>query len=232
MHFTDALPLPRSVTKTIYDIANEDPKYTTQISYIDTVMLDSDMKRLLPLTAMYAPNKEWEGKKTEMNEIAEKVLKNHMFEKLYRCDELRSMVDMPILSVNGKMWTVSVNKNDFPCFESADDAAPKKACIIKCDILARNGIVHELDTLLLFEAAETRPPSEFGGSFPSDSATGTGGGSPESTPTVFQRPTPKAPAAAPKSNESSSATATNTVSSFSVVLAAGLALVANAAILV
>jgi Fasciclin domain len=210
VHFTDALPLPRSVTHSIYDIANEDPRYTTQITYIDTVYLDSDMKRLLPLTALYAPNEEWEGKKTEMEEIAKKVLKSHMFEKLYWCDRLRNETN--VTSLNGQNWLVSVNDDNFPCFEPLDAtgvvAAPLKTCITKCDILARNGIVHELDTLMMYEAAETRSPSEFIGSAPN----ATDLDIPAGQPTVFKRPTSSgatAPASAPdiepESTEKSSA---------------------------
>lgn len=190
------------MTRTIYDIANEDPQFSTQISYIDNVYLDADMKRLLPLTALYAPNPEWEGKKTKMEEIAKNVLENHLFEKLYWCNTLRNMTGTTITSLNKKNWNISVNSGNFPCFDTleiVESGAPKRACITKCDILARNGIVHELDTVLLFEAAETRPPSEFAGDFPSDSGTGGAGGGNKapSPPTVFQRPTPNSPAKAP-----------------------------------
>jgi hypothetical protein len=185
------------VTHTVYDIANEDPKFSTQIAYIDTVYLDTDIKRLLPLTALYAPNEEWEGKKTKLEEIAKNVLESHLFDDLLWCDRLRELAGTTVTSLNEKQWTITINSDNFPCFETTETVvvgAVKSACITKCDILARNGVVHEMDTLLLFEAAETRSPSEFVGDFPSDS--GSGGGAPK-PPSVFQRPVPVTPGSAP-----------------------------------
>jgi Fasciclin domain len=223
VHFTDALPLPRSVTKTIYDIANEDPKFSTQIAYIDSVLLDSDMRRLLPLTALYAPNEQWEGKATKMQEIAKNVLKNHMFGKLYWCDELRQLAEdeIAVTSLNDKVWNITINEDNFPCFDTlevSDKGKPLRACITQCDILARNGIVHELDTLMLFEAAETRPPSTAFA--PTASA--------PRTPTVYQRPTTTTnakPASAPAAaSAKSGAPATFTYSFISLFLLLGFAL--------
>jgi hypothetical protein len=200
VHFVTQVPLPRSVTRTVYDIAKEDPKFSTQISYIDTVRLAADMKRLLPLTAFYAPNAEWEGKVTRIEDIAKTVLESHMFEKLLWCDTIRSMKGSAITSLNNRTWEISINDAGFPCFDTyeEEDGQTKRACITKCDIIARNGIVHELDTLLLFNAAETRPPSSFTGSFPT-----AGTPAAPSPPTVFQRPSQSSltnddtPAAAP-----------------------------------
>jgi ethanolamine utilization microcompartment shell protein EutS len=185
LHFITELPLPRSVTHTVYDIAKEDPNFSTQISYIDYLQLDGDMKRLLPLTTFYVPNPEWEGVVTKIEEIAKTVLESHIFETLLWCDTLRDMVGngTSATSYNNETWTLSINQDGFPCFDTYGkaDGQMRKACISKCDIIARNGIVHELDTLLLFDAADTRPPSQFVDNVPRPPSA-------PSPPTVFQRP--------------------------------------------
>lgn len=173
VHLSNGVPLPVSVTHTIYDIANENPEFSTQITYIDTVQLQNDMKRLLPLTALYAPNSEWEGKKTKIQSIAKKVLKSHMLKELWWCDTLRGMVGDQVFTLNEQAWNVSLNDANMPCFEAANPADgddPGMACITKCDILARNGIVHEMDTMMLYETPETREPSPFDDPVPTPAA--------------------------------------------------------------
>jgi hypothetical protein len=196
VHFTTEVPLPISVTHTVYDIAKVDPKFTTHIIYIDSVQLDTDMKRLLPLTSLYAPNDAWKNKKTDMLDIADKVLKNHMFEKLLWCDKLLSMAESKetITSLNERVWNVTKNDKNMPCLETPEEGTGKilRACVTKCDILARNGIVHELDAALFFENPETRAPSDVdvgSGVSPTD-----GGGSSSGPPPsdVYQRPVPPA----------------------------------------
>jgi hypothetical protein len=203
LHFITELPLPRSVTHTVYDIAKENPNFSTQISYIDYLRLDSDMKRLLPLTTFYVPNTEWEGIATNIEEIAKTLLESHIFETLLWCDTLRDMVGNGtslVTSYNNQTWTLSINEAGFPCFDTyaEADGQMNKACISKCDIIARNGIVHELDHLLLYDPAATRPPSQFVGNVPRPPSA-------PSPPTVFQRPSDSSltandsPASAPSS---------------------------------
>ena len=188
VHFITQVPLPISVTHTVYDIAKEDPQFSTHVSYIDTVRLDADMKRLLPLTTLFAPNDAFEGKVTKMEEIADKVLKNHIFEKLLWCDtilEIAASNSSNFTSLNGQTWNVSKGSNGLPCFDTYADVGGKvkRACIKKCDILARNGIVHELDDILLYDPSETRPPSAFGDNFPTENTPVA-----PAAPTIFQRP--------------------------------------------
>jgi uncharacterized surface protein with fasciclin (FAS1) repeats len=198
VHFITQVPLPRSVTKTVYDIANEDPRFTTHVSYIDNVKLAADMKRLLPLTTFFVPNEAFEGKITKIEDIGDVLLKNHIFETLLWCDDIITMAGSTVYSLNNQSWTVSLGSSGLPCFDTykGDDGTMMKSCITKCDVLARNGIVHELDELLLIDPAETRPPSAFGNEFPSGNLPVA-----PAAPTVFQRPSDSsinAPEASPK----------------------------------
>jgi len=179
VHFATELPLPISVTHTVYDIAKENPKFSTQILYIDTVRLATDMKRLSPMTALYAPNEDWENVVTPMTEIAETVLKNHMFKELLWCEDLVAMAGTEMVtSLNNQNWTISVNDGGFPCFDAAVAAeGTQRACITKCDVLVRNGLVHELDYRMEYVDAATAAPDNG-----APTGTGTDNGS------VFQRP--------------------------------------------
>jgi Fasciclin domain len=148
------------VTHTVYDIAAENANFSTQILLIDTVFLTQSMKQLLPLTAMYAPNSDWENKVVKLEDISKVVLENMLIEGLMWCSKLRELAGQKVESHNGQTWRVTLNEADMPCFETAQVAGGEiyKACITKCDILARNGIVHELDSLILFEDPETLGP--------------------------------------------------------------------------
>jgi hypothetical protein len=194
VHLTTEVPLPISVTHTVYDIAKVDPKFTTHILYIDSVQLDTDMKRLLPLTSLYAPNDAWKNKKTDMLDIADKVLKNHMFEKLLWCDKLLSMAETKegITSLNERFWNVTKNEKNMPCLETTVEGTGNilRACVTKCDTLARNGIVHELDAALFFENPETRAPSDVDIGSDVSPTDGSNSGPPPSD--VYQRPVPPA----------------------------------------
>jgi hypothetical protein len=119
------------------------------------------MKRLSPLTVFFAPNDAFENKVIKITEISGTLLENHIFKDLLWCEKLVGMAGQRIESHNGQTWLVSVNAAGFPCFDTivAKGGSALKACITECDILARNGIVHELDTVLIYESLDTRPPS-------------------------------------------------------------------------
>jgi hypothetical protein len=181
MHFVTILPVPRSVTHTVYDFANEDPNYSGQIGLIDSVFLTQNMKRLLPLTAMYAPNEKWDNIKIAMADISKVMLENHLIENLAWCKDLVAAEGTKVDTLNGQLWEVSVNEDGKPCFESKIPGGPSfKSCVVVCDILARNGIVHYLDNVMVFETPETFAPR--GPSVPTFSR--------PSVPTYFNDPSP------------------------------------------
>ncbi|GKY93565.1 hypothetical protein MPSEU_000323900 [Mayamaea pseudoterrestris] len=160
MHFTDKVPLPFSMTNTVYEIARRLGNYSAQLNLIDSVFLSSDMNRLSPLTAFYAADDQWMNKQIDLTDISTGVLENHIFKELLWCDVLISKEGQQIESHNGRYWLVSVNEENMPCLDTvtADDEKTR-SCVTKCDILARNGIVHEVDTIILFEGMTTRGPS-------------------------------------------------------------------------
>jgi hypothetical protein len=184
VHFTEAVPLPKSMTWTVYDFAKNDDSFQTQITMIDAVFLATDMKQLSPLTVLFAPDDKWGNLAIPMEEISRTVLENMVFKSLLWCDTLRALKGQFAESHNQKYWSITINDDNMPCFQFSTVKAsngtlvdPKtkgagmyQSCITECDILARNGIVHHIDTVLLFEAAQTVPPKLDGARLP-----GTGG---------------------------------------------------------
>lgn len=79
---------------------------------------------------------------------------------LWRCRKLRELEGQRVESLNEQTWTISLYEDSIPCFDTAQVMGGEfyKACITKCDILARSGIVHELDSILLFGNPETLGP--------------------------------------------------------------------------
>ena len=161
VHFVTEVPQPRSVSHNVYDIGKEREEFKIHITYIDSLFLAEDLKRLLPLTVFYAPNEAFEGKVFEITEVSESLLENMVFKELLWCERLVKMAGERVESHNGQTWLISVNEAGFPCFDTIEvfGGAAKKACVTHCDILARNGIVHELDTVMVYDVPETRPPS-------------------------------------------------------------------------
>ena len=181
MHFITVLPVPKSVTHTVYDIAAEMEDYSGQITLIDTVFLKQDMRRLLPLTAMYAPNSDWNNKLIKLEDISKVILENHLIENLAWCEDLVALSGTKIDTLNGQLWSVSVNEDGKPCFDTKVPGGESyKSCVVECDILARNGIVHLLDKVMLFETPETLGPQAP--TVPTMSR--------PSTPTYFAQPSP------------------------------------------
>lgn len=187
LHFTSVVPRPESVTKTCWTIAKENPKFSIHTGYLESLFLDEDINRLLPLTTFYAPDEAFEGKLFDILEMSDTLLENFVFKELLWCEKLRELAanDERIESHNGRTWKISVNEEGFPCFDTIryiGDFA-ERSCITKCDVLVRNGIMHELDSLLVFETVETAPPHP-----PIAPTTGDLVGAPGSTPTTWSRP--------------------------------------------
>ena len=158
-HFITTLPVPKSFTHSVYDIAAEMPDYSGQITLIDTVFLKQDMRRLLPLTAMFAPNSDWENKIIAIEDISKIMLENHLIEDVAWCEDLVAMDGQVITTLNKQVWTVTVNEGGKPCFNAKVPGGESyTSCVVECDILANNGIVHLLDQVMLTETPETLNP--------------------------------------------------------------------------
>jgi hypothetical protein len=150
------------MTESVYDIATLINNFTTQVALIDGVFLREDMRRLSPMTALFATNDGWANKVISLDDISKSVLENMIFEDLLWCEVLRNKAASRtnIESLNGQSWVVTVNDQGMPCFDTLQvfGGPTFKACVTRCDILAKNGIAHELDNIMLFKSTETIGP--------------------------------------------------------------------------
>jgi hypothetical protein len=149
------------MTQSVYEVARTVGGYEEQLNLIDSVFIRDDLMRLSPVTAMYAPNAQWNNKQISLQDIGVAVLENHIFKGLLWCKDLVAQAGTQMESENSQFWLVSVNADGKPCFDIYTDFGKpqQRACITKCDILARNGIVHEVDHIMLYKNLATTGPS-------------------------------------------------------------------------
>jgi hypothetical protein len=62
-------------------MGKEREEFKIHMTYIDSLFLAEDLKRLLPLTVFYAPNEAFEGKVSEITEVSESLLENMVFKE-------------------------------------------------------------------------------------------------------------------------------------------------------
>jgi hypothetical protein len=134
---------------------------------IDTVQLGVFIDNLLPVTFFSAVNSAWDNIEIPTLEI-EDVIKSSFFDGLWFDDQLATMDGEVITSVNGKTWQVQVFED--PGVEPllySPNSPPVKIYLSNtngpegltnctflpgqntANILARNGIIHQIDCLLL-----------------------------------------------------------------------------------
>lgn len=141
------------MTDNVYRVGKKRDDLSFHLTLIDTVFLNPDLERLLPLTVLYVPNDAWTGTKIELEDIAPVVLESHIFKELLFCEDLLRLEGTRKDSLNGESWFITKNDDNMPCFltDPAMFGGPAKmACFTECDILARNGLVHVLDSLLVY----------------------------------------------------------------------------------
>jgi hypothetical protein len=112
-----------------------------------------------PVTSLFVLDQVWAGLSVTNNSsnnsvnFTEAVLENHLFLSggPYSCERLVELEGTTITSMNGINWTISVGQNDgLPCFTSAGTlGGDRAACITECNILAKNGIAHTVDFVLV-----------------------------------------------------------------------------------
>jgi len=162
LHFTKQVPKPHSITHTTYTLAKQDPRFKIHTDYIDAVFLTDDINTLLPLTVLYVPNDILDGKKLRITDASDTLLENHVFKELLWCEKLEEHAreQSRIASHNGRTWRVTMHpETNRPCLDTVSEEGGQvfQACITECDILARNGIMHVLDDVLIYQTLEEIP---------------------------------------------------------------------------
>jgi Fasciclin domain len=149
LHTLDTAITPTAVSRSLYDQSNENPEFSLLIENIDFVDLTDLVDRDLPLTMLAPDNTAWRRVEFGTLEGGE-IIKRHIFKGLLFCDVLANMTE--VTAVNNVVHAVELTG------ESNDHLWVGGAYVYKCDILARNGVLHHIDRVIGMEY-ETVPPT-------------------------------------------------------------------------
>ena len=151
MHLSEHIPQPKSLTMSLFELAkNMVPVVGAHFSLIEKappLQWTLDLTSAdAPQTALFVVNEIWPGLEIKRENLTEALAENHIFDDMYSCERLTSLVGGTIDSINGIAWSISVNSAGFPCFTSTTQPGDAlTACVAECDILAKNGILHKME---------------------------------------------------------------------------------------
>jgi uncharacterized surface protein with fasciclin (FAS1) repeats len=149
LHTLDTAITPTAVSRSVYDQSNENPDFSLLVENIDFVDLTDLVDRDSPLTMLAPDNNAWRRVEFGTLEGGE-IIKRHIFRGLFFCDVLANMTS--ISAVNSVVHGIEVRG------ENSDRVWVGGAYIYKCDILARNGVLHYIDRVIGMDY-ETVPPT-------------------------------------------------------------------------
>ena len=149
-------------SSSVHDVVSANPSWSVQMTLLESAPGADNLLRSTgsDVTALFAPDQAWHNLKIKMDELPD-LLENMIFGSPRSCNDLISLVGGTVTSVNGKQWEISVDSNNYPCFRSARTGADPSltSCIVRCGISASNGIIHQIDSVLVDEPLETVSPS-------------------------------------------------------------------------
>jgi Fasciclin domain len=193
-------------------------RFRTQLNFVHHVGLLDYMQKIVPVTAFLVSNDKWPGPGEEneilpdiaananvVDQVASninaleserEILLNHIFILQggpWSCSDLRNMDGQVVEASNGKNRVIVYDEEqDAPCLAvqmQGGDAPPEiLACVVECNILARNGIMHVIDRAIFH--VEDPPTATPSGPQPTESPQPSSG-----PPTVS--PAPTSPSTAP-----------------------------------
>jgi hypothetical protein len=172
LHLTNHTPNPASLARSLYDLAQEEREFYDHVELLDQF---PDLRSMLqieaPRTVLYVHNDGWKGKIIISSNLGEIILRDCIFTSLYSCKDFIKLDGQAVKSINDQFWKVSVNDKNRPCFEYANSTeVVEKICITRCDMIANNGIAHEIDNLLVAPGVvDAEPPSPEPSMAPSQS---------------------------------------------------------------
>jgi uncharacterized surface protein with fasciclin (FAS1) repeats len=139
LHTIDSAITPTAVSRSIYDQSNSNPDFSLLVENIDFVDLTDLVDRDLPLTMLAPDNRAF--RRIEFGTLdGGEIIKAHIFKGLLFCDVLANMTS--VSSVNGIVHAVDVRGDNNETLRVGG------AYIYKCDILARNGVLHHVDRVI------------------------------------------------------------------------------------
>lgn len=139
LHTIDTAITPTAVSRSVYDQSASNPEFSLLVENIDFVDLTDLVDRDLPLTLLAPDNRAWRRIEFGTLEGGE-IIKRHLFRGLFFCDVLANMTS--ISAVNEYVHQVELRG------PNSEDLWVGGAYVYKCDILARNGVLHYIDRVI------------------------------------------------------------------------------------
>lgn len=149
LHTLDTAITPTAVSRSVYDQSNSNPEFSLLVENIDFVDLTDLVDRDLPLTMLAPDNNAW--RRVEFGTLeGGDIIKRHIFRGLLFCDVLANMTS--VSAVNSVVHGIELKG------ENNEHVWVGGAYIYKCDILARNGVLHHIDRVIAMDY-DTVPPT-------------------------------------------------------------------------
>ena len=149
LHTLDSAITPTAVSESIFDKSNNNPDFSLLIKNIELVDLTDLVDRDLPLTMLAPDNTAW--RRVQFGTLdGGDIIKRHIFKGLLFCDVLANMTS--VSAVNSDVLAIELTG------ENNEHLWVGGAYIYKCDILARNGVLHYVDRVIAMDY-DTVPPT-------------------------------------------------------------------------
>jgi uncharacterized surface protein with fasciclin (FAS1) repeats len=148
LHVIDEAITPTAVSRSIYDKARADPEFSLLVENIDFVDLTDLVDRDFPLTMLTPDNTAWRRVSFGTTEGGD-ILLRHIFPGLLFMDVLAN--ETQVVAVNGIVHGVELRG------ESNEHLYVGGAYIYNGDILARNGVMHQIDRVIGLQYPTTQP---------------------------------------------------------------------------
>jgi len=225
LHLTDRVITPTAVSRSVYDQTADDPNFQLVTENIDYVDMQDFIDRDPVLTFMAPYDRAWWRIRFGAMEGVE-IIKRHLFRGLEFCDVIANKTS--IVAVNGESHKIELHG------ANEEHVYVAGAYIFKCDILARNGVLHHIDRVIGMEyptvppsssPAPTKSPQPTVSMQPSRNPAGpppTVSAAQINYQTGYVRPTADAPAFDPNRYTSGAVTKTSLASSLLLMFATAL----------
>lgn len=148
MHVIDEAITPTAVSRSVYDKARADPEFSLLIENIDFVDLTDLVDRDFPLTMLTPDNTAWRRVEVGVLDVGDIILR-HIFPRLLFMDVLAN--ETQVVAVNGIVHGVELRG------ENNEHLFVGGAYIYNGDILARNGVMHQIDRVIGLQYSTTQP---------------------------------------------------------------------------
>lgn len=149
LHTMDSAITPTAVSRSVYDQSMTNPDFSLLVENIDFVDLTDLVDRDSPLTLLAPDNKAFRRVEFGTLEGGE-IIKRHIFRGLFFCDVLANMTS--VTAVNDFTHNIELRG------EESEQLWVGGARVYKCDILARNGVLHYIDRVIAIDY-DTVPPT-------------------------------------------------------------------------